>query len=111
MVLQSGGYSVLDAPGTQEALTMAEGHAGPIHLVITDVVMPGMSGPEIGARLAALRPEARILFMSGYTGAAISHRGVLAPGASLLEKPFTAEGLLRRVREVLSAPRLDPLRV
>jgi two-component system cell cycle sensor histidine kinase/response regulator CckA len=110
MVLEGGGYTVLDAPGTREALMLAEGHGGPIHLVISDVVMPGMSGPEVAARLASRRPEARVLFMSGYSGAAISHRGVLAPGARLLEKPFTAEGLLRTVREVLSAPDVNRLR-
>jgi two-component system cell cycle sensor histidine kinase/response regulator CckA len=102
MVLGNAGYTVLDAAGAAAALSLAGAHAGPIHLVITDVVMPGMSGPEIAERLALLRPEARILFMSGYAGAAMGHRGTVPAGAQLLEKPFNAQGLLHRVREVLS---------
>jgi two-component system cell cycle sensor histidine kinase/response regulator CckA len=100
-VLESGGYTVLEEVGAEAALALARRHAGPIHLVLTDVVMPGMSGPDVAAQLATVRPEARILFMSGYSGSVMGHRNILPPRAQLLEKPFTAEGLLQRVREVL----------
>src|SRR6266851_1114968 len=102
LVLTGAGYTVLEAGGAAEALSLAAGHAGPIHLVITDVAMPGLRGPEIAARLAELRPEARILFMSGGPGEAAGRRGALPAGARLLQKPFTAAELLQRVREALS---------
>jgi signal transduction histidine kinase/CheY-like chemotaxis protein len=103
--LERAGYSVLEAAGPEEAIALAGEQAAPIHLVLTDVVMPGMSGPQVAARLAVLRPEARLLYMSGYVGDVIGHRGVVPPGAALIEKPFTVTGLLRKVREALDEAR------
>jgi len=82
-------------------LRLAEGHAGTIHLLITDVVMPGMSGRELAQRVTATRPETKVLFLSGYTEDAIIHEGVLEPGTAFLQKPFTLLVLSRKVREVL----------
>jgi len=103
-VLEADGYTVLAGANPDEALAAAAGHPGPIHLLLTDVVMPGRSGPEVARALRALRPEARVLYMSGYTGEAISGHGVLDLDAPLLQKPFTADGLLRSVREALTGP-------
>ena len=102
--LEGMGYRVLAASRADEAQRIAEHHVGPIHLLLTDVVMPGGSGPELAERLAVRYPRMRILYMSGYTNDAIVHRGVIAPGIELLEKPFTPEALTRRVREVLDQP-------
>ena len=101
-LLEGGGYTVLVAEGVEEALDLAERHHGPIHLLLTDVVMPGLSGPEAAARLLAVRPESRVLFMSGYAGDPIGRRGLLPVAAPLLIKPFTEASLLRMVREVLA---------
>ena len=100
-VLEKQGYTVLAAGTGREALALQETHAGPIHLLLTDVVMPEMAGPELAARMTELRPETRILFMSGYAEEAIAGHGALA-GRPLLEKPFAPEELLRRVRAALS---------
>jgi CheY-like chemotaxis protein len=102
------GYTVLDAPTAREALQIAEKEAGAIHLLVTDVVMPGLNGREVTAGLKMSHPEARVLYMSGYTDDAIVHRGVLDPGTVLLAKPFTPDGLARKVREVLDAPAVPP---
>jgi FixJ family two-component response regulator len=83
-------------------MLMAERYPGPIHLLLTDVVMPTMSGADLARRLAAVRLEMKVLFVSGYTDDAIVHHGVLEPGTAFLEKPFNPEQLVRRVREVLS---------
>ena len=99
--LKASGYQVIEAPSGAEALQLAGAHAGAIDLVLTDVVMPEMSGRILADRLAAERPGIRVLFMSGYTDDAIVHHGVLEPGRSLIVKPFTREALARRVREVL----------
>jgi CheY-like chemotaxis protein len=102
--LEGMGYRVLSASRADEAERMAVRHAGPIHLLLADVVMPGGSGPELAERLAAEHPEMRILYMSGYTDDAIVHRGVIAPGIELLEKPFTPATLAKKVRDVLDQP-------
>jgi CheY-like chemotaxis protein len=99
--LQKQGYKVLEATQGDEALFICGQHKEPIHLLVTDVVMPGMSGRELAERLTSLRPEIKILYMSGHTNSAIFHHGVLEPGVILLQKPFTLEGLARKVREVL----------
>jgi CheY-like chemotaxis protein len=104
-ILESQGYAVLAAADGREALRVAEHHAGTIHILVTDVVMPEMSGREVGRRLAAGRPEMRVLYLSGYAGDSIVRDGVLEPGLSFLQKPFTPETLAHRVREVLDAPR------
>ena len=100
-ILESEGYSVLPAEDAEKALQLAGAHAGPIALAITDVVMPGMSGPEAASRLKAVRPTTRVLFMSGYTDEAIGTEGILDPQTHFLQKPFSADALLRKVREVL----------
>jgi len=100
-VLQKQGYKVLEASQGDKALFISEQHEEPIHLLVTDVVMPGLSGRELSERLTSLRPEIKILYMSGHTNSVILHHGVLEPGVNLLQKPFTPEALTRKVREVL----------
>lgn len=102
-VLELGGYHLLEANGSEEALKLIEDHSGPIHLVLTDVIMPRMSGPELAERVARLHPETKVLYMSGYTDNAIVHHGVLEAGTFFLQKPFVPETLTRKVREVLDA--------
>ncbi len=99
-VLQRQGYSVLVAANADEARTLFERHAS-IDLLLTDVVMPGASGPELTEELVARRPGLKVVYMSGYTQDAIVQRGVLKPGIAFLHKPFTAETLGRKLREVL----------
>jgi len=103
-LLEKGGYTILEASWPADALVTCRQHEGPIHLLLTDVVMPQMSGPELADRLQIMRPETRVLYMSGYTGDAIVHYGVLERGVPLVEKPFTPDLLARKVREVLDAP-------
>ncbi|HLL81283.1 MAG TPA: PAS domain S-box protein, partial [Longimicrobium sp.] len=100
-VLERAGYTVLAAAAGGEALRVAEAHAGAIHLLVTDVVMPGMSGREVAERMALLRPRAGVLFTSGYTDDAIVHHGVLDDGMAFLQKPFDPSTLLDAVRRVL----------
>ncbi|MGH7417323.1 MAG: ATP-binding protein, partial [Candidatus Rokuibacteriota bacterium] len=95
------GYTVLEAPNGTEALQIAASHPGPIHLLLTDVVMPGLSGRQLSDQLALLRPDAKVLYTSGYTDDAVVRHGVLESGIAYLQKPFTADGLARKVREVL----------
>jgi len=99
--LNSCGYAVLCAADGNEALRVSEGHEGPIHLVLTDVIMPGMGGREMANRLEETRPETKILYMSGYTDNAIVHHGVLDKGLSFIQKPFTSNNLMKKVREAL----------
>lgn len=101
-VLRSRGYRLLEAANGSLALSLCEGYSGPIHLLITDVVMPGMAGGELAARLLALRPSLKTLYTSGYTANAIAHEGVLDPGVAYLPKPFSPAQLAAKVREVLS---------
>jgi len=100
-ILEGRGYTVLAASDGAHAIEAAQGWNGPIHLLISDVVMPGMSGSELAARLEAERPGLRVLYISGYPEDAIARHGVLHPGRSFLQKPFPPGVLLRTVREIL----------
>ncbi len=102
--LEEHGYTVLDARGSEEALALASAVPRPIHLLVTDVVMPRMSGRELAAALGRERPGLKVLFVSGYAPEAVARHGILDAGAPFLSKPFTPEALLGRVRELLSAP-------
>jgi CheY-like chemotaxis protein len=104
-ILKRHGYTVLEAPDGRSALDEAAGHDGPIHLLITDVIMPEMSGRQLAERLKERRPELKVLFVSGYTDDAIIRHGTLEPGIAFLQKPFSPESLARKVRGVLDSPR------
>ena len=95
------GESRPPAESGAEALMLVEQHVEPIHLVVTDVVMPGMNGREVVDRLRARRPDVKALYLSGYTDEAIVHHGIIESGIPFLQKPFTLEALGRKVREVL----------
>jgi two-component system cell cycle sensor histidine kinase/response regulator CckA len=99
--LASRGYKVLEAENGEDALKLA-GTAGTIHLVITDVVMPGLSGRELARELVKMRPQTKVLFLSGYSEDAVLHQGVLEPDTAFLQKPFTLQNLAKKVREVLA---------
>jgi two-component system cell cycle sensor histidine kinase/response regulator CckA len=105
MFLRDSGYHVLTAADGAQALQVARQYAGPIHLLLTDVVMPGINGRVLAERLAPSQPGMRILYVSGYTDSFIAGHGVLEAGAHLLHKPFTEESLTRKVRELLDANR------
>jgi len=101
-ILNDFGYTVVTASGGQEALNIASQHTGQeIHLLLSDVVMPQMSGVELADRLRMVRPQTKVLYMSGYTDDAIIHHGVLEPGVEFMGKPFSPPMLARKVREVL----------
>jgi CheY-like chemotaxis protein len=102
--LETLGYAVLEAVGPQEALALADRPGAAIDLLLTDVVMPHMSGPELADALRASRPALPVLFMSGYSDEAFARHGGRAGGVVLLEKPFTRSELSRAVRDVLAAP-------
>jgi PAS domain S-box-containing protein len=102
-VLAIYGYEVLQARAPAEALLIAERHTGPVQLLVTDVVMPGMSGRLLAQQLAPLRPEMKVLYMSGYTDDAIVHHGTLDAGTAFIQKPFTPDALAAGVRRVLDA--------
>jgi two-component system, cell cycle sensor histidine kinase and response regulator CckA len=100
-ILEGAGYTVLVADGGAKALHIAAEYTGAIQLIVTDVIMPGLSGRKAAEMIKAARSEVEILFMSGYTSEAIAKHGVLEAGAKFLNKPFTTEGLLRKIRDVL----------
>ena len=100
-MLERHGYTVLEAPDGETALRIAEKHHGSVDLLLTDVVMPGLSGRQLATQLAALRPKMRVLYMSGYTDDAIMRHGILQLGVAYLQKPFTPELLAGKVRVVL----------
>ena len=100
-VLEMNGLRVLEALDVADAVRLAETHPGPIDLLITDVVMPQMSGPELARRILELRPGTKVVYMSGYTDDALGHHGVLDPDIVLLPKPFTPESLMQHLRLAL----------
>jgi signal transduction histidine kinase len=104
-ILEMSGYTVIEACGGGEAFEVCLQHKGPIHLMVSDVVMPQMGGRELAQRVALLRPDMKVLYMSGYTSNAIVHHGILNPGTAFLQKPFTPDSLARKVREVLDEVR------
>jgi len=101
VTLISRGYKVLEAENGESGLRIAEATKGPIDILVTDVVMPGMGGRELAKRLVALRPGTSVLYLSGYTEDAIVTQGALSPGTAFLQKPFTLQNLAKKVREVL----------
>jgi CheY-like chemotaxis protein len=103
-LLRRQGYQVLTASLPSEALRLAERHKGPIHILVTDVVMPEMNGRELAARLPAFSPGIKSLYMSGYTSDIIANHGVLEEGVAFIQKPFTMRELSAKVREVLDKP-------
>jgi two-component system cell cycle sensor histidine kinase/response regulator CckA len=103
-LLQQGGYKVIDGPTPEATLAAAEAHDGPIHLVLTDLVMPRVSGMAAAARIRARRPDVKVLYMSGYTNAAAAHQASLPANHAFLQKPFSLDVLLRKLREVLDSP-------
>jgi two-component system cell cycle sensor histidine kinase/response regulator CckA len=101
--LEANGYFVLVAQDGAEALQIAEAHAGPIQIMVTDVIMPGMTGPKIVELVEQIRPEMKVLYISGYSDESVVRHGLIGPGRAFLGKPFGPEALLRKVRETLDA--------
>jgi two-component system cell cycle sensor histidine kinase/response regulator CckA len=102
--LQGQGYTVLEAADPAAAIQISNSHAGPIHLLFTDVVMPGMNGRQLAQAISSARPETRVLYMSGYTENVIGHNGTLDVNVNLLQKPFTLPALKAKVRDALDTP-------
>jgi CheY-like chemotaxis protein len=103
LILEKWGYRVLAAATPGEAVRVAKAHAGKIHLLLTDVVMPEMNGRDLAETIVPFYPEIRILFMSGYTGNVVAHQGVLDAGVHFIQKPFSMRGLAAKVREALDS--------
>jgi len=102
------GYAVLTADSGEHALTLYKHHNGPIELLITDVVAPGMSGPMLADRLAALQPDLKVLYISGYDNTQVVQKYVIERGHALLRKPFTLEGMDKELRSLLHMEELNP---
>ncbi|MBI4409434.1 MAG: response regulator [Gemmatimonadetes bacterium] len=102
-VLLRNGYRVLEAGNAADALGICDEYGGPVHLLVTDIIMPEMNGQELARRVALLRPGTRVLYMSGYTDSEVLDRGGVDPGTVFLQKPFTPEALAQTIREVLDA--------
>ena len=100
-VLQKQGYTLLEAQDGSEALKVSADYTNPIHLLLTDVVMPSMNGKVLADKLVQMQPDLKVLFMSGYTQNAIAHHGLLEPDVNFLQKPFNAKTLAHQVRAVL----------
>jgi CheY-like chemotaxis protein len=109
-MLEQRGYTVLEAHDGQHALEVSERHPEPIQLLLVDVVMPKMSGLSLADRIRELRPEIRVLYMSGYTAGAIGDEGMVPEGTAFIDKPFTSDSLARNVREALDVARSRPRR-
>ena len=106
--LEKQGYRVIEAADGAVAMQIAVAHEGVIHLLLTDVIMPGMNGRELAQRISEIRPNVKVLYMSGYTENVIGHNGTLEAGVRLLQKPFNLRDLKSRVREVLDAAPTPP---
>jgi CheY-like chemotaxis protein len=104
-MLERLGYAVLAAPTPEAALRLAESHTGTIDLLVTDVIMPGMSGKELGERLLNAFPRVKLLYMSGYTADVIAHHGVLDDGVLFMQKPFSMKDFAIKLRQALGKPR------
>jgi DNA-binding response OmpR family regulator len=103
-ILTRAGYHVLTASGGAQAIHLAQNHPGPIHLLLTDVIMPKMTGNEVAARIRTIRPGIPVLYMSGYAEPVLTENGTLPDGVTIVEKPFTSHELLDRVRAFLHQP-------
>jgi DNA-binding NtrC family response regulator len=102
-ILQTRGYNILAARDAKEALHLAEKHQGPIHLLFTDTIMPGLSGPELAECLAFIHPETKVLHTSGYPDRVKNHPYSKVLSAAFLQKPYTPETLTRKIRDVLAS--------
>lgn len=103
LALETHRYRVLAAASGDQALEIARHHLGTLHAVVTDIQMPGIRGPDLAARIASLRPGIKVLFMSGYLDSATAGQEHLAANAALLDKPFSIEALVRKVRDLLDS--------
>jgi len=103
-ILHIHAYTVLEAANGDEAIALCERYEGVIHLMVTDMVMPGMSGRELARHLASSRPKMKVLYVSGYADADIKEGEALEPGSAFLSKPFTSEQLVRELRLLLDQP-------
>jgi len=101
VALRRNGYTVLAAESGREALELVRNHADAIHLLITDVVMPDMDGPELVRQLSTIRPDTRTLFMSGYMDDTLGERGILSTNANFIQKPFSPRTIAQKVRDIL----------
>jgi CheY-like chemotaxis protein len=104
MILSANGYQVLLAQDAAAAERLSEKHAGAIHLLLTDIIIPGTSGRELAKRITKQHPDTRVLYMSGYTDNVLAQGGILEPGVAFLQKPFTPAALVQKVRDVLDSP-------
>ena len=102
--LEDYGYRVLEAVDVEEALQIAKTFADPIHLLLTDVIMPGMSGRQLASQILTARPEMKVVYMSGYNDDLLVHHEVLEPGVTLLQKPFDKVQLATKIRSILNGP-------
>ncbi len=107
-VLTAYGYTVLAAGSGEAALALSQRHPGPVHLLLTDVVLPGITGRELADRLRGQHPALRVLYMSGYVDDMLGRRGIMDSHHALLPKPFTPQGLAERVRAILDQPSAGP---
>ena len=103
-ILARNGYTVLPAKNVTDSLRLAQEGPHPIHLLLTDTIMPGMNGPELAQQVLAMRPAMKVLFMSGYTDKVLMSTAAWEHGTSFLQKPFTPQTLGDKVREILEAP-------
>jgi DNA-binding NtrC family response regulator len=100
-LLEARGYQVLEAANGGAALLHIENHVGAIEMLLTDVIMPEISGSELADRALKVRPELKVLYMSGYTDKSVVHRGIIEPDVNFIQKPFSSNDLTSKVREVL----------